>query len=153
MSILESNCISPDSRFSLHENPNVAPGICAVCRNSGGDGRVFVDFGLQLDWYGAVYFCSECIRELCEAIGFVPKLSLDIAQEMSKAVSAALQSLQKEYDDFRRASAVVLRDCNCGLSGDIGRGIASVVESSEVVVTKHEPAIEDDRKPNKASGK
>lgn len=56
--------VLPDSvvngRFKSFERPNVAPGKCAVC---GAVNKPVVDFGMTLDYYGAVQLCGDCISE------------------------------------------------------------------------------------------
>lgn len=56
------------SRFKILERPLVAPGKCAVC---GAADKPVVDFGFDLDWYGVVYFCVECLTEIGKTIGMV----------------------------------------------------------------------------------
>lgn len=55
---------SPESvingRFQFLERPAALPGKCAVC---GAVDKPVVDFGLTVDYYGAVIFCTDCIRE------------------------------------------------------------------------------------------
>lgn len=113
MTVMTGIEISPNSRFSIHENPNVAPGFCAICRNTGGDGRTFVDFGMQLDVYGAVYFCSTCIVELAETVGFVPAAKHAEADKKAKALSIELAVVEKSFRDYRDATRSILRDCDC----------------------------------------
>lgn len=104
-----------NSRFSISANPNVAPGFCAVCRNPGGDGRWFVDFGFNLDWYGAVYFCSECVRELATGIGYGPKNEVDALKELVNKLTRELGTIVRNYEEYRVAAKRVLRNCNCEL--------------------------------------
>lgn len=56
------------SRFQIVDRPVAAPGKCAVC---GATDRECVDFGMDIDDYGAVYFCTHCIREGALATGLV----------------------------------------------------------------------------------
>lgn len=70
------------NRVTVMDYPVALPGRCAICGYGGGDSnRRFIDFGLQLDYYGAVNFCTECIREVAESIGYVPREFLDKAEE------------------------------------------------------------------------
>lgn len=59
-------------RIAVINTPVAAPGVCCLCGTSGGDDRTFVDFGKQLDWYGAVYFCNFCFTEVSQALNFIP---------------------------------------------------------------------------------
>lgn len=49
------------SRFKLLDRPYAHPGKCAVC---GAVNRPVVDFDLELDEYGAVYFCVTCLTQV-----------------------------------------------------------------------------------------
>lgn len=105
--------LSPNSRFSVLDNPNALPGKCALCGSSGGDGRKFVDFGFQLDVYGAVYFCTFCVTELAEAIKFV---SFDRYLEMIMAyneLGETYNNLLIEAKDMENATRTLVRNCNC----------------------------------------
>ncbi len=55
-------------RFQLLDKPIAAPGKCAVC---GSVSKPVIDFNFNLDWYGAVYFCVECMQSAAKAIGLV----------------------------------------------------------------------------------
>ncbi len=55
-------------RFQLLDKPIAAPGKCAVC---GSVSKPVIDFNFNLDWYGAVYFCVECMQSAARAIGLV----------------------------------------------------------------------------------
>lgn len=145
--------IPAGSRFSIHENPNVAPGVCVVCKHPGGDGRLFVDFGFQLDWYGAIYFCDSCVRELCEAIGFVPKLALQIVQEHRDSLIKRQGALMGEFDDFRRSSFVLLRNCTCSNSGSGDCSTSSSAQSAGEDDGIDGNDIEASRASSKTSGK
>lgn len=48
--------------------PPCQPGCCAMCGSTTGR---FIDFGLQLDWYGAVYFCWDCITQIANALEYI----------------------------------------------------------------------------------
>lgn len=62
----------PDSvingRFQYLERPTVLPGHCAVC---GSVERPVIDFGMQLDGYGAVLICVECLNTAVSLVHMV----------------------------------------------------------------------------------
>ena len=41
--------------------PPCQPGQCSVCGNCGDQDSEFLDIGLELDFYGVVYFCGTCL--------------------------------------------------------------------------------------------
>lgn len=62
-----------NSRFQVTQRPVVSPGKCASC---GSVERPVVDFGLDIDFYGTVYLCVDCISEAFNAMvndGAVPE--------------------------------------------------------------------------------
>lgn len=50
-----------NSRVRLLDRPLAVPGKCAIC---GAVDRKVIDIGFNLDYYGAVYFCVICIKEI-----------------------------------------------------------------------------------------
>lgn len=68
------------SRFQIVEgNPPHLPHKCSTCGSING---TFIDFGLDLEFYGTVYLCVEqCITQLANELGFrnpaQHKISLD----------------------------------------------------------------------------
>lgn len=64
---------SVDSRIQLLDRPKAAPGHCAICGFAGGfesDGRKFIDWGWDIDFYGAVIICSLCVENIANLLGF-----------------------------------------------------------------------------------
>ena len=131
--------ISPNSRFSIHENPNMAPGTCCVCKSPGGDGRNFIDFGMQLDVFGSVYFCSYCFVEAAETVGFVPSEKLARAQIELAGLHKEHSRLEESFRDFRESTRTILRDCRCDRDSvdadsdciDVAQSDGSIVNSDE----------------------
>ena len=56
------------SRFKILERPFRSPGKCSCC---GAVDRPVVDFGFNLNRYGAVMLCVTCVSEAAERIGMV----------------------------------------------------------------------------------
>src|SRR6267154_5195941 len=95
---IELKELSPNSKFSVHDHPLLPPGSCFICNTGDVDDRKFLDFGKQVKFYGAIYFCSECIREIAEALGFHPS-------EMLYALLAANEEFSIENVRMREAVA------------------------------------------------
>lgn len=57
-----------NGRFNVTERPTVFPGKCAVC---GTVERPVVDFGMTLDYYGAVLLCVECVTSAYNTVQLV----------------------------------------------------------------------------------
>lgn len=49
-----------NGRFSVSAKPQVSPGKCACC---GSVSKPVVDFGFDVEFYGSVLMCGDCIRE------------------------------------------------------------------------------------------
>lgn len=103
--------ISPNSRFRVSNSPDEMPGHCIVCGASDND-RQYIDFGMSLDFYGVVYFCTHCFAEASAAAGFLPVQMLD-AMRVKLVEPDAYTKVIDEYRGFRDAVRIVLRDCSC----------------------------------------
>lgn len=78
----------------LSSNQLIAPGKCAGC--GGITKRRFVDFGLELDFYGVVYLCLDvCFVEVANQIGF-------LSPEQAVAMQAELQGFVEENIDLKQ---------------------------------------------------
>lgn len=62
--------MSGSDRIQVLEVPVALPAKCGICGFAGSDGRTYVDFGLDVDWYGVVYFCSTCFQTAGNALGY-----------------------------------------------------------------------------------
>lgn len=73
------------SRFSVIEKPIASPGKCVVC---GAVNRPVIDFNFNIDWYGAVYFCTICMREAASKLGFISlEKYIGLEQEASRIIA------------------------------------------------------------------
>lgn len=108
--------IDPTSRVKVIDTPIAAPGVCALCGTAGGDGLKFIDFGKQLDWYGAVYFCETCITEVSVALGFIPVATFDKLHDDFRGLQIKFDNLNSENGTVKDALGKLLSGspCNCG---------------------------------------
>lgn len=67
----------PLSRFQLLSSPIATPGKCACC---GTATRPVIDFGMTLEFYGAVYLCETCLTEAASTIGMRTAEEYDAAR-------------------------------------------------------------------------
>ena len=72
--------VRPDSRFQLLPLPVVSPGKCACC---GAPDRPVVDFGMTIQFYGAVLLCVTCMTEAAAVIDMVPAVELIAAERVA----------------------------------------------------------------------
>jgi hypothetical protein len=66
------------NKIQISEHANVAPNKCANCSFSGREpGRYFIDFGVDLEFYGTVYLCTSCFAECANIIGWISPAEAD----------------------------------------------------------------------------
>lgn len=80
--------------FVVTEPP--LPATCVVCRRSANGAVKFIDFNLQLDYYGAVVFCEDCIKESLHVLDFIPTEKL---QEVIEALTRTVEELEVVKDE------------------------------------------------------
>jgi hypothetical protein len=95
--------LRPNSRFFSCTNPPNLPGKCVVCGNSGGDGRLFIDFGFDIDFYGTVYFCSVCLTECCNHLGWINAKQWQALNESNEELISRIQILEADNASLRAA--------------------------------------------------
>ena len=135
-----------NGRFKYSERPMASPGKCAVC---GAVDKPVIDFGMDLDFYGAVLMCTECIRTAAEvadlyegaataAAQVVPPLHyLDVGAlneylARSNVAATALNSILADYYGHRQMDDESAED-NSGVHGEPAKEPDSTNESSLAV--------------------
>jgi hypothetical protein len=78
------------SRFAVLQSPVALPAKCAVCGTPQGP---LLDFGLDIDMYGVVYFCLTCLEAAAARANLFEKYSVK-----SEQVRNDLQA----YGDLKR---------------------------------------------------
>lgn len=129
---------SPQSRIQVLNVPVAAPGKCVMCGSSNGEDRTFLDFGFAIDWYGVVYFCSECIKEFAQAINYIPV-------EAFQAQDRELNALQVTYDKLVKEHSVT-KDALCTLlsSDSAGDRVSFPLDNVEDAIETVETSRGDD---------
>src|SRR5688572_4683579 len=59
----------------------IAPHRCVICLRSANGEINFIDFQMNLDIYGSVNICTECLVPVAQMMGFVEKNFLHEAEE------------------------------------------------------------------------
>ena len=57
--------------FSLVDTPTALPGSCYLCGS--GEKAPFIDWGVSIEFYGALYTCSECTASVASLLGMVTR--------------------------------------------------------------------------------
>lgn len=82
--------------------PPCLPGKCSICGNTGEAGRKFLDIGLELDFYGVVYFCNLCLSSsILPHLELVPLDMLVQVQEELEEAKAATTELEIQNNELR----------------------------------------------------
>lgn len=97
--------VDPRGKVQIIRNTNALPAKCVVCHKPVDGHREYVDFGFDIDYYGQVLFCVECLRPVAEACDYIPyeefkKLSevLEIALDRGKELEAERDKLANLLD-------------------------------------------------------
>ena len=139
-----------NGRFKYSEKPMALPGKCAVC---GSVERPVVDFGADVDGYGAVLICSDCIKSAAELVSLVegnvqtqvvPPLNfLDVEAvneylARSNVASAALNSILADYIAARQMAGEATGD-DAGIHEEPAESTKSVNESDTTISVSEGP--------------
>lgn len=82
------------SKYRILAVPDVQPGKCANCGSTKQDGRKYIDVGLHIEWYGALFFCSLCMHELAKALGLFEKQDRELLELREKLAARNFLELQ-----------------------------------------------------------
>lgn len=118
----------PGDRIQVLDQPVAAPAICVVCKAGGGklpqgERLKFIDFGMDIEYYGAVYFCSNCIVNVAYALGYYGPAEM-------AAVESKLARLYIEHAEMKDQNDA-LRNALHSLGISLGIPSNATVESSE----------------------
>ena len=122
-----------NSRIQVMDTPVAAPGTCVICGVPGPceDGRKFVDFGLLLEFYGVVYFCTECISPVALAAGYISSVEMETIKSLSEGFIKEAETLKEENRILK--AALVSLFTNRGFAARANDGsILPVEELSEL---------------------
>jgi hypothetical protein len=102
-------------RFKIVPVASAAPGVCRVCGGASKDW--YIDFGYNEEFYGAVYYCCQCIEEMAHTAGFLtPALKAQLENNLKElqsenfALKVRTDGLEKALDGLHSAGFLVSRD-------------------------------------------
>lgn len=122
----------PNSRYSLHQAPILAPGICIVCKTGSTDERTFIDLGMSFKWYGRMYMCSLCISEIARGIGFGDPDKIAAIQTANEILGLSNIELRKQFEDLNESHRALARTVgNCSCSGGDSRDVRDSESSGD----------------------
>lgn len=104
------------SKYNIQDVPKFKPGKCANCGGTKNDGRKYIDFSLEIDWYGIVYLCTLCLMDVAVAAGLFDELKnkIDVLEnrnaellskivneeEITKRVGDTLADFKELYEQY-----------------------------------------------------
>ena len=103
------------SKYRRLAVPDFAPGKCANCGSSRTNDREYLDFGLQVDWYGTVYLCSLCIADMAKTLGLYAamedereklKLGINDFADRHRGLLIEHDNLKKDYQKLLAEKSV-----------------------------------------------
>lgn len=122
------------SKYRILDRPDVNPAKCANCGSTRVDGRKYVDFGLQVDWYGVVFLCSLCLGDIALNAGILKafevrilqleqiiasKESSDVkAEELQATFLSTYEGVKKYFDNLSSSGNGVPSDSDTSTSSD-----------------------------------
>lgn len=104
--------LSAQSRLKVLNNPELAPGVCFLNGCVGDGKRKFIDFGKNIEWYGVVYICTECIVEVVEASDYIPVANFDALHKEYRSLLIEYNQLKAKYAPFEEAIKNVVESRN-----------------------------------------
>jgi hypothetical protein len=106
------------NRFQVRrQNELMSPGRCAVCGCISGE---FIDFGLELDFFGNVYFCAKvCFRQAASVLGYLSPTAAKVLEDNDKNL---------------RGENLILRE-EIGKLNDVVANLSSLNSSASIPVT------------------
>lgn len=128
--------VQGSNRVQIVHNPPL-PGKCAICGYAGaggqaGEDRDFIDFGLSVDYYGAVVFCEACVVEIAAPLGYVGPDLYDSTVARLQEATALNTKLESDNAQLRGSIGVLAGSLNHVSSMD---GAADAAESDSELAT------------------
>lgn len=132
------------SRMQFVPKPVRSPGKCIVC---GAVDKRVVDLGIEIQWYGRVYFCEDCGAQIGTTCGMISKvkyssLSLEheaLTSNIDGAAEEVVRAINELKFDFNaRLSSIRDRINTSSSSADEGDSNSTGIEQESSDTT---PAI------------
>jgi hypothetical protein len=115
----------------IQGTPPAAPGKCVVCGTTEGPQ---IDINFDIDFYGAVYFCRNCLTQVANALEYKSPSQWRMAQEELQAKRDEIHKWRTMYDELKSAldSANVLRDFVSRIDGLASVPVEDTTKPAEV---------------------
>jgi hypothetical protein len=90
--------LDPRGKVQIVKNTNALPAKCVICAKPVDGSRLFIDFGFDIDFYGQVLFCVDCLAPVAQACGYVPYEQFRTLAETLAISLDREKELQAKYD-------------------------------------------------------
>ena len=91
-------------RVVVRDYPEVPPSKCALCGSqTRHDGRKYIDLGTNIRGYGALYFCSICLGQICNTLGWLDPVQAAAIKLELDGFRSRTSRLEDENDRLRIA--------------------------------------------------
>lgn len=127
------------SKYRVIDVPDVSPGKCANCGASKNDGRRYIDFGLHVDWYGAVFLCTSCLTDAAIHAGLFEEME----KRLQESVDAQnkIEELKKKGENLHETVVTLFKELEDYYANLHPLGMDSSSDSNPDMVVE-EPAVE-----------
>src|SRR6267154_2524530 len=133
-------------RVVVRDYPEVPPSKCVLC---GGqtrhDGRKYIDLGTNIRGYGALYFCSICLGQICNTLGWLDPIQAAALKLELDGYRSRVTRLEDENDRLRAALSK-LDFVRTALVHDAGPD-ASTEERTGIVEKPNRKSVEPSSRP------
>jgi hypothetical protein len=110
-------------RIQVLSRPLMAPGQCSICGYAGtnvsdpSDIRVFIDWTLNIQYYGRVLICSGCLLEASNVLGWIGVKQAEELRNKVQEQESELIVLREQNDRLRDSLVSLLGGDNTHLVG------------------------------------
>lgn len=112
-------------KIQITDVPMTAPAHCGCC---GAVDRPVVDFGLTIDYYGAVLICTACMHDAAIKLGYITREQMDANNVITGQI---LDNQDKVKRLFEESVSEIER-----ISSDLGNTITNILFSGPVANKK-----------------
>ena len=123
------------NKVQITASPMVAPNQCVNCGFSGtAEGRYYIDFGVDIEYYGTVLLCTDCFGETAGRIGWItPEVQDHMNSEIVRQQEelTVLRIIKDKYDAIVSATRAVSGDNDSVALGAILAGEAEQISSTQ----------------------
>jgi transcription elongation factor Elf1 len=134
-------------KFKILPAPAALPTKCIAC---GCSTKPVVDFACDIDWYGAVYFCEDCIVEAARMFGMVSTEQynkvFDEAQRLNSNMKDATNTIEDAVREINERVHLLSADIGTVLAVPWQRGTDSSTEGTEEQPAVSKSSIDATRK-------